>query len=50
MINYYGLYSNKTRGQRRKQGGEVKGSEGVPKATEGQAKFRKTWAMLIKMV
>lgn len=49
-INYYGWYSNKTRGHQKKQHGEIKVDSGAPRPTEDQAKFRKTWAMLIKLV
>lgn len=49
LVNYYGAYSNKTRGCVRKRSGGAKAGAGS-KATESQANFRQTWAMLIQRV
>ena len=48
MVRYYGYYSNKCRGQRKKAGSD----EIVPSVTEPTASFasRKSWAQLIQKI
>jgi hypothetical protein len=48
MVRYYGYYSNKCRGQRKKAGSD----EIVPAITEPAASFanRKSWAQLIQKI
>ena len=49
MVRYYGFYSNKSRGLRKKAGTD----DGVPSLIESDASpgdFRKNWARLIKKI
>jgi hypothetical protein len=46
-INFYGTYSNRTRG---KQAADNEPHDTLSPATESQKEFRKTWAMLIQQV
>jgi hypothetical protein len=48
MVRYYGYYSNKSRGMRKKAGGD----DQVPALVESSvsaAAFRKNWARLIRI-
>jgi len=51
-INYYGEYSSRTRGYRKKQSGENQEVDGetTPVATSDQRNYKRTWAMLIAKV
>jgi len=51
MINYYGFYSNKSRGMRQKsETDEEEKSLTIFPATEEQREYRKKWAQLIRQV
>ena len=49
-VNYYGWYSNKTRGLQAKQETAELGDNAVKETTLSQKEFRKTWAILIKKI
>ena len=53
-INYYGVYSSRTRGKKAEELREQKEVAGVPisivEPTDEQRGFRKTWAMLLQKV
>jgi hypothetical protein len=53
-INYYGWYSNKSRGLRKKNEADDANTDSnglvIEESTNNQRKFSKTWAMLIKKV
>lgn len=48
-VSYYGEYSNKTRGWKKKRGGGGK-SQADSSPSEAQARFRQSWAVLIQKV